>query len=145
MKAILPVHIFGLPCDMDAIVTIAREFNLHVIEDACEALGAEYRGTRVGTFGDAAAFAFYPNKQITTAEGGMIVTSNATIAKLCRSMRNQGRDENVGWLRHERLGFNYRLSELHCGHSASHSLKGSTNSSRLASACPLPTPVSSRT
>jgi perosamine synthetase len=114
LKAILPVHVFGLPCDMDAIVTIAREFNLHVIEDACEALGAEYRGTRVGTFGDAAAFAFYPNKQITTAEGGMIVTSNATIAKLCRSMRNQGRDENVGWLRHERLGFNYRLSELHC-------------------------------
>lgn len=114
LKAILPVHVFGLPSEMPAILTIAREFNLRVIEDACEALGAEYCGKRVGTFGDAAAFAFYPNKQMTTAEGGMIVTNDSEVAKLCRSMRNQGRDENSGWLRHERLGFNYRLSELHC-------------------------------
>lgn len=114
LKAILPVHVFGLPCDMRGIATIAREFNLHVIEDACEALGATSRGRSAGTFGDAAAFAFYPNKQMTTAEGGMVVTNDPRIAKLCRSMRNQGRDEDSGWLRHCRLGFNYRLSELHC-------------------------------
>jgi perosamine synthetase len=114
LKAILPVHVFGLPCDMRAILTIAREFNLRVIEDACEALGAESVGRRVGTFGEAAAFAFYPNKQMTTAEGGMVVTNDANVAKLCRSMRNQGRDEDGGWLRHERVGFNYRLSDLHC-------------------------------
>ena len=114
LKAILPVHIFGLPCDMEPILEVAREFNLTILEDACEALGAEYRGRRVGTFGEAAVFAFYPNKQMTTAEGGMIVTDNAKIAKLCRSLRNQGRDEDAQWLRHLRLGYNYRLSDLHC-------------------------------
>ncbi len=114
LKAILPVHVFGLPCAMQPILEIAQEFNLRVLEDACEALGAEYSGRRVGSFGDAAAFAFYPNKQITTAEGGMIVTNDPQIAKLCRSLRNQGRDEDAGWLRHTRLGYNYRLSDLHC-------------------------------
>lgn len=114
LKAILPVHIFGLPCDMAPILDIAREFNVAIIEDACEAFGAEYRGQRVGTFGDAAAFAFYPNKQITTAEGGMITTDDPRIAALCRSLRNQGRDDDGGWLCHSRLGYNYRLSELHC-------------------------------
>ena len=114
VKAILPVHVFGLPCDMDPIMDLARQYGLHVVEDACEALGAEYRGRRIGTFGDAAVFAFYPNKQMTTAEGGMIVTDNQEIATLCRSMRNQGRDEDSSWLRHVRLGYNYRLSELHC-------------------------------
>ncbi len=98
---------------MAPIMEIAREFNLAVLEDACEALGAEYRGRRAGTFGDAAVFAFYPNKQITTAEGGMIVTDNPQIAKLCRSLRNQGRDDDAGWLRHAHLGYNYRLSDLH--------------------------------
>lgn len=114
LKALLPVHVFGLPCSMEQIVEIAREFGLAVIEDACEALGAEYLGRRAGTFGDAAAFAFYPNKQITTAEGGMIVTDDAAIASLCRKLRNQGRGDNSRWLCHEHLGFNYRLSELHC-------------------------------
>lgn len=114
LKAVLPVHVFGLPCPMAAILKMAREFNLRVLEDACEALGAEYCGRRVGTFGDAAAFAFYPNKQMTTAEGGMIVTNNPRIARLCRSLRNQGRDDDAGWLCHARLGYNYRLSELHC-------------------------------
>jgi perosamine synthetase len=114
LKAILPVHVFGLPCPLEAILETAREFNLGVLEDACEALGAEYRGKRVGTFGDAAAFAFYPNKQMTTAEGGMIVTDNPQMARVCRSLRNQGRDDDAGWLRHVRLGYNYRLSELHC-------------------------------
>jgi perosamine synthetase len=114
LKAILPVHVFGFPCDMDPILEIAREFRLQVLEDACEALGAEYRHQRIGSLGDAAVFAFYPNKQITTAEGGMIVTDNPAIAEVCRSLRNQGRAEDAGWLVHDRLGFNYRLSELHC-------------------------------
>lgn len=114
LKAILPVHVFGQPCEMGAILEIAREFNLRVLEDACEAVGAEFRGQPVGTFGDAAVFAFYPNKQMTTAEGGMIVTDDAQLASVCRSLRNQGRDDEAGWLRHTRLGFNYRLSDLHC-------------------------------
>ncbi len=114
LKAILPVHVFGQPCAMGPIVEIAREFDLMILEDACEALGAEYRGQPVGTFGDASVFAFYPNKQMTTAEGGMIVTDNPQVAMECRSARNQGRDEGSEWLRHVRLGFNYRLSDLHC-------------------------------
>lgn len=114
VKAILPVHVFGLPCDMDPILELARQYGLYVLEDACEALGAEYHGRRAGTFGDVAAFGFYPNKQMTTGEGGMIVTDSQEIAKLCRSMRNQGRDEDSSWLRHERLGYNYRLSEMQC-------------------------------
>jgi perosamine synthetase len=114
LKAVLPVHVFGRPCDMNAILEIAREFNLQILEDACEAVGAEFDGRPVGTFGDAGVFAFYPNKQITTGEGGMIVTNNRRIAEACRSERNQGRAENSAWLEHDRLGFNYRLSELHC-------------------------------
>jgi perosamine synthetase len=99
---------------MGKILEIAREFNLRVLEDACEAVGAQYRGQPVGTFGDAAVFAFYPNKQMTTAEGGMIVTDDAQLASVCRSLRNQGRSEDSQWLSHTRLGFNYRLSDLHC-------------------------------
>lgn len=114
LNAILPVHVFGLPCDMDPILELAREFRLQIIEDACEALGAEYHHRHVGTIGDAGVFAFYPNKHITTAEGGMIVTNQPEIAALCRSLRNQGRADDAGWLVHDRLGFNYRLSELHC-------------------------------
>jgi dTDP-4-amino-4,6-dideoxygalactose transaminase len=114
LKAILPVHTFGLPCEMGPILEIARELNLFVIEDACEALGAEWQGRRVGTFGNAAAFAFYPNKQMTTAEGGMIVTDDPEMARRCRSLRNQGRGEDGEWLLHVRLGYNYRLSDVHC-------------------------------
>lgn len=114
VKAILPVHVFGVPCDMAPILELARNYGLQVIEDACEALGAEYRGRRAGTFGDAATFAFYPNKQITTGEGGMIVTNDEQLARLCRSMRNQGRGEDASWLSHARLGYNYRLSEIQC-------------------------------
>ena len=113
VKAILPVHVFGLPCKMDAILDLANKYRLRVIEDACEGLGAEYHGRRAGTFGDTAIFGFYPNKQMTTGEGGMLVTNNQEIALLCRSMRNQGRDESSAWLNHIRLGYNYRLSELH--------------------------------
>lgn len=114
LKAVLPVHVFGLPCEMGPILEIAREFNLFVIEDACEAIGAEWGGRRVGTFGNAAAFAFYPNKQMTTAEGGMIVTDDSDVASRCRSLRNQGRGEDGEWLLHVRLGYNYRLSDIHC-------------------------------
>src|ERR1700739_2005968 len=114
IKAVLPVHVFGVSCDMAPILELAREFGLQVIEDACEALGAEYHGRRAGTFGNAATFAFYPNKQITTGEGGMIVTNDEGLAKHCRSLRNQGRDEDASWLSHARLGYNYRLSELQC-------------------------------
>lgn len=111
-KAILPVHIFGHACQMDKVMEIGRKYNLAVIEDACEAIGGEYSGEKVGSFGDCGVFAFYPNKQITTAEGGMVVTNDEKIARLCRSMRNQGRDESGSWLSHERLGYNYRMNEL---------------------------------
>lgn len=112
VKAILPVHTFGQPADMMPIVAIARRRNLIVIEDACEALGSEYRGRPAGTLGDIAVFAFYPNKQITTGEGGMVVTNNEEWMALLRSLRNQGRDVFDAWLNHTRLGFNYRLDEL---------------------------------
>jgi len=112
VKAILPVHVFGLPCDMNAILDIANEFGLAILEDACEAIGAEVDGKRVGTLGNAGVFAFYPNKQITTGEGGMVVTNDRRIADICRSMRNQGRDSNAAWLKHVRLGYNYRLSDI---------------------------------
>src|SRR5207302_6966363 len=109
VRAILPVHVFGVPCDMAPIMRLARKYGLEVIEDACEAMGGEYRGRHVGTFGDVGVFAFYPNKQMTTGEGGMIVTNDERVATLCRSMRNQGRGTDRGWLGHVRLGYNYRL------------------------------------
>lgn len=113
-RAILAVHIFGRPCPMQDIMEIARSKGLIVIEDACEALGATCRGKPVGSFGQTGVFAFYPNKQITTGEGGAVTTSDRNVAALCRSWRNQGRAENSTWLQHERLGYNYRLSELNC-------------------------------
>jgi perosamine synthetase len=113
-KALVIVHLFGQPCDMDAIMKIAGERDIPVIEDACEALGAKYNKRPVGTFGKAAVFAFYPNKQITTGEGGMIVTDDDAIASFCRSVRNQGRDDTGEWLNHVRIGFNYRLDEMSC-------------------------------
>jgi perosamine synthetase len=113
-KAILAVDVFGHPADYDAIQPIAARHNLVVIEDSCEALGAQYKGRPAGTLGVAGCFAFYPNKQITTGEGGVIVTNDDRIADLCRSMRNQGRDVGANaWLAHVRLGYNYRLSDLH--------------------------------
>ncbi len=112
-KAILPVDVFGHPVDMVRIKEIADKYNLNVIEDSCEAIGAEYKGVKAGTLGDGAVFAFYPNKQITTAEGGMIVTNDDEVADLCRSYRSQGRAVTGFWLHHDRIGYNYRLSELH--------------------------------
>lgn len=113
-KAILPVHIFGLPADMDSIMELAEKHDLKVIEDAAEALGAEYNGRKAGTFGLASVFAFYPNKQMTTGEGGMICTDDEQTAKLCRSLRNQGRADTDEWLSHEYVGYNYRLSDIAC-------------------------------
>lgn len=112
-KAILVVDYFGYPCDMDKIMEIAKKHNLYVIEDSCEAIGTEYKGERVGKKADIATFAFFPNKQITTGEGGMIVTSNKKIAKLCRSMRHHGSADN-GWAINERIGYNYWINELSC-------------------------------
>lgn len=112
LRAILPVHAFGQPADMDPILEVARSHDLALIEDACEAIGAEYQGRRAGTLGDAAVFAFYPNKQMTTGEGGMIVTAREEWLHLFRSLRNQGRDVFDAWLNHTRLGYNYRLDEL---------------------------------
>ncbi len=111
-KAVLPVHAFGQPADMDPIVAVARKYGLAVIEDACEAMGAEHNGRKAGTLGDAAVFAFYPNKQMTTGEGGVIVTDRADWDTLFRSLRNQGRDVFDAWLNHSRLGYNYRLDEM---------------------------------
>jgi len=112
LKALLPVHAFGQPADMDPLIDLARTHQLSLVEDACEAIGALYKGRRVGTLGDAAAFAFYPNKQMTTGEGGMLTTRHEGWDKLFRSLRNQGRDVFDAWLTHSRLGYNYRLNEL---------------------------------
>lgn len=113
-RAIVVVHTFGCPAALAEILEIAGRHRLAVIEDACEALGAEYDGCKVGSFGDAGVFGFYPNKQITTGEGGMIVTNDLRIAVLARKLRNQGRGAAGGWLEHEELGYNYRIAELSC-------------------------------
>ncbi len=130
-KAILAVDVFGNPMHMDRYEQIARKHEIPLIEDCCEGLGGSYKGRAVGSFGRAGVFGFYPNKQITTGEGGCIVTDDDHLADLCRSLRNQGRSvlttpsDGSGktnnevavtragsWLEHERLGFNYRLSEI---------------------------------
>jgi perosamine synthetase len=111
-KAILVVHIFGQTCDMDPIMEIAKRRNLIVIEDACESVLASYREKKAGTFGQSAVFAFYPNKQMTTGEGGMLVTDEKRVYKLCKSLANQGRAENMQWLDHQYLGYNYRMDEM---------------------------------
>lgn len=111
-KAIMVVDVFGHPADWDEITAMCRTHNVLAIDDSCEAIGAEYKGKKIGQFGNAAAVAFYPNKQMTTGEGGMIVTNDGEIAKLCRSMRNQGRGEMGSWLEHDRLGYNYRMDEM---------------------------------
>jgi len=111
-KAILPVHIFGQPVNMHDIRQIAIKHGLYIIEDSCEAIGAEWNGKKAGTMSDAGVFAFYPNKQMTTGEGGIVVTNNEALAKLCYSLRNQGRGIDTQWLNHIRLGYNYRMNDL---------------------------------
>jgi dTDP-4-amino-4,6-dideoxygalactose transaminase len=112
LKAILPVDVFGQPADLDPICAVADEYGLKVIEDSCEALGAEYKGRKAGTIGDYGVFAFYPNKQMTTGEGGVIVTNDDQAADLMRALRNQGRAPGDTWLQHTLLGYNYRLDEM---------------------------------
>lgn len=111
-KAILVVHIFGQAVDMSQISKIAKKYDLKIIEDACESICAKHGSKNVGTFGESAVFAFYPNKQMTTGEGGMLVTNDKKIYSLCSSLRNQGRSENMQWLDHKYLGYNYRMDEM---------------------------------
>lgn len=113
-RAIIVVHNFGVPADMDALLSIAREHHLFVIEDACEAIGATYNDQRIGTFGDLSVIAFYPNKQITTGEGGAVLTRDPRVADRIRALRNQGRYPSSEWFQHSEIGYNYRLSEMAC-------------------------------
>ena len=112
-RAVLAVHVFGRPSPMDAIGELARRHGLRVIEDACEAIGGEYAGRRLGTLGDAGTFAFYPNKQITTGEGGAVVTDDPDLARMFATLRNQGREPG-SVSGHAQLGYNYRLGEMPC-------------------------------
>jgi perosamine synthetase len=111
-KAILPVIVFGNPWGIDVVCDIAKKHNLPVLEDSCEGLGTVYKGKKVGSFGRAGCFGFYPNKQCTTGEGGMIVTDDEKLADICMCLRNQGRGKGSSWLAHEMLGYNYRLSDI---------------------------------
>ncbi len=114
-RALLPVHIFGFPADMAAFEALAARAGLAIVEDACEALGARHDdGVAVGARGTPAVFAFYANKQLTTGEGGMITLADAGVKERLDSERNQGRAPDMGWLDHDRLGFNYRLSDIAC-------------------------------
>jgi perosamine synthetase len=111
-KAILPVHIFGYPCALEPLQAIAGRHGLAIVEDACEALGATHGGRRLAGFGNPAVFGFYPNKQMTTGEGGMVTTDDDDFAAHVRALANQGRSDAGDWLEHDRLGFNYRMDEL---------------------------------
>jgi perosamine synthetase len=112
LKAIIAVDVFGQPADLHPLSQTASRYGLELIEDACEALGAEYMGRKAGTFGRSGVFAFYPNKQITTGEGGLIITDDDRAATLMRALRNQGRAPGDTWLQHTYLGYNYRMDEL---------------------------------
>jgi len=112
LKAMLPVDVFGQPADYDVLENLAEEHSLALIEDSCEALGSEYKGRKAGTFGDAGVFAFYPNKQMTTGEGGIVVTNGDDWASMIRSLSNQGRAPQDTWLEHTFLGYNYRMTEM---------------------------------
>jgi len=111
-KAIVAVDIFGYPCELDPLLDLCRRHGLAFVEDSCEALGAQYKGRPIGSHGHPAVFAFYPNKQMTTGEGGAVTTGSAEQHELLVSLRNQGRLETSSWLQHGRLGFNYRLDDI---------------------------------
>jgi perosamine synthetase len=113
-RAILVVHTFGVPAAMKELLDIALRRNLQIIEDACEAIGGECEGRKLGSLGRAGVFGFYPNKQITTGEGGVLVTNDAQIAARAMSLRNQGRGETGDWFEHLEIGYNYRISEINC-------------------------------
>jgi perosamine synthetase len=111
-KAIVAVDIFGYPCELDELRALCDRHGLTLIQDACEALGATYKGRRVGSHGTDATFAFYPNKQMTTGEGGIVTTHSEETWRRLVSLRNQGRADGGGWLEHARLGFNYRIDDI---------------------------------
>jgi perosamine synthetase len=111
-KAIVAVDIFGYPCELDPLLELCERHGLALIEDACEALGAQYKGKPLGAHGHPAVWAFYPNKQMTTGEGGAVTTASAEEHELLVSLRNQGRLETSSWLQHGRLGYNYRLDDV---------------------------------
>ena len=111
-RALLPVDVFGQPSPIEDLMAIADRYGLRLIRDACEAIGAERNGRRIGSQGLATVFAFYPNKQMTTGEGGVIVTNDVPYSKILRSLSNQGRDDDGTWMNHVRLGYNYRLDEM---------------------------------
>ena len=112
LKAVLAVDVFGQPADYDALRQTTDQFDLTLIEDSCEALGAKYKGRFAGTLGDYGVFAFYPNKQITTGEGGLVVTNRGQDALFMKGLRSQGRAPGDTWLQHTYLGYNYRLDEM---------------------------------
>ena len=112
LKALLIVDVFSHPARWDRFKELADKYSLRLIEDSAEALGSEYKGQKAGNLGEVGVFAFYPNKQITTGEGGMIITDDEKISQLCQSMRSQGRGDSGEWLKHVRVGYNYRMSEL---------------------------------
>jgi dTDP-4-amino-4,6-dideoxygalactose transaminase len=112
LKAILPVDVFGQPVDMGAVNGTAQRHDLAVIEDACEAIGAVHESGKAGTLGHTGVFAFYPNKQMTTGEGGVVVTDDGEAADLMRGLRSQGRAPGDTWLQHTYLGYNYRMDEM---------------------------------
>jgi perosamine synthetase len=111
-RAVVAVDIYGYPCELDELRALCEARGIALIQDACEALGARYKGAPVGSHGTSAVFAFYPNKQMTTGEGGMVTTHSEREWRLLRSLRNQGRADSGGWLEHARLGFNYRLDDI---------------------------------
>ena len=111
-KGIVAVDMFGYPCELDELRAIAERHGLFLIDDSCEALGAEYKGAQIGSHGVSGAFGFYPNKQITTGEGGMVTTHSEEEWELLKSLRNQGRSYDSRWFHHVRLGFNYRITDL---------------------------------
>jgi len=113
-RAIEIVDIFGYPAEIPALVDIARRHGLAVVEDACQTIDGAYAGRKLGTFGHPAVYGFYANKQLTTAEGGVVLTDDDDLAGLLKSLTNQGRSDDGAWLVHSRLGFNYRLSDVHC-------------------------------
>ena len=113
-RGILAVHVFGYPAPMTELADIAKRHNLVLIEDACEALGSTYQGQKAGTLGDMAVFGFYPNKQMTTGEGGAVVSKDPKWDHTVRILRNQGRDPKGDWLDAVELGYNYRISDLNC-------------------------------
>jgi perosamine synthetase len=111
-KAVVAVDIFGYPCELEPLIRVCQRHGIRLIDDSCEALGAQYKGRPVGGHGVDAVFALYPNKQITTGEGGVVTTHDEETWNVVRSLRNQGRADGGGWLEHARLGFNYRFDDI---------------------------------